>query len=175
MAQDPQDDLPPPIEATPSLTPVIPPPGSPDAARRAGAASAAPVQAAPVAAPLPLERLAFTGGRKPATETVPLDFPFERDGVLIEAVTVRRLTVADVADAVDGPDYAQHGIWALYAAQAGLPIGVLRGLDEDDGDRVLEVARRFLPRVFAAILAVTADAATSSMPTPESGAATSPG
>ncbi|MDC7787374.1 phage tail assembly protein [Rhodoplanes tepidamans] len=168
------DDLPSPIDVERSLTPVAPPPGSPDHARRSGAsapAGAAPATQTPAPAaarPLPAERLAFKGRAR--EEVIALDWPFERDGNVVETITVRRLTVAEVAEVVDSGALAEHGLWAVWAAQAGLTVGELRGLDEDDGGRVTEACNRFLPRVFAATLAGTADAATSSGPTSATGA-----
>lgn len=149
-------------EERPALPPVDP----------AGAPTTA---AAADAVPLPAERLAFRPrAGKAAEETVPLDYPFERDGVVIDSITVRRLTVAEVAEVADAGDAKALGMWAFYAVQTGLPVGVLRGLDEDDGDRVVEVARRFLPRAFRAMLNRSDGEETSSSPSPEPGAATSP-
>ncbi|RAI31234.1 hypothetical protein CH338_26205, partial [Rhodoplanes elegans] len=121
--------------------------------------------------PLPAERLKFAG--RPREETITLDWPFERDGAVVETVTVRRLTVAEVAEVVDSGALAEHGLWAIWATQAGLTIGELRGLDEDDGQRVTEVADRFLPRAFAAVSGGSS-AANGSAVSPPSGAATSP-
>lgn len=149
--------------------PVVPPvePG-------ASLAAAVPADApADVRAPLPAERLTFRPGKKPLSETIELEYPFEWNGELVESITVRRLTVAEVADIAD-VDFERFGLWAIYAAQAGLPVGVLRGLVEDDGDRFTAVSRGFLPRAFAVTLTTLAAGETPSSPTPASGAPTSP-
>lgn len=169
------DALPTPIEGSPALAPVPPPPGSPDHARRQGGTSAAaPAAPAQKATPLPVERLAFRPVGRPLTETVTLDYPFEWKGELVSSITVRRLTVAEVSELVEGGAFETERMWAIYAAQSGLPAGVLRGMMEDDGDRVVEANRRFLPRAFAETLNRTDAAATSSPSIPETGDPTSP-
>jgi hypothetical protein len=136
--------------------------------------SAGGVVPGPAELPAPA-RLIFRGNTKPLVEVIALDFPFEWEGRLVDSVTVRRLTVAEVAEAVDQDEFEQHGIWAVFAAQCGLPVAVLRGMIEDDGARVMDANHRFLPRAFAAIVAHAENAATASVRTPASGAATSPG
>lgn len=103
------------------------------------AAAAGPAMARPEAA-----RLRFVGSR-PVETTVPLDFPFEHDGRLVEAITIRRLTVAEVPAVLDAMDGVLDR-YVAYAAMCGLPAAVLRGLDFDDGERVTEIAHDFLPR-----------------------------
>lgn len=161
-----------PIDAYPPVAPTeqpVLPPVDPD-----GAVPVPPAADAEQAAPLPVERLAFRPGAKPLSEDVLLDWPFEWQGRVVDRVTVRRLTVAEVGDLADSGDLQRLGMWAFYAAQTGLPAGVLRGLIEDDGDRVTDANRRFLPSAFAATLTRLDDAAISSSPTTTSGEPTSP-
>lgn len=92
----------------------------------------------------PIERLAFVAA---PTVTVPLQYPFVREGGTVDSITVRRLTVGEVGDVLDSlpPDFDNHDI---YAVMTGLPAPVLRGLVDVDGDKVMAVAYDFLPLVF---------------------------
>jgi hypothetical protein len=136
--------------------------------------AAAPVAVAAAAErPLPFERLSFVRS-KATEEVVPLDFPFEWQSRTVDSVTVRRLAAFEVAEVAESEDFAAAGMWAIYAAQSGLPAGVIRGMMEDDCDRVVEVNRRFLPRAFREMLNRSDAAATPSSATPESGAPTPP-
>lgn len=146
------DNLPPPIDpGLPPLTPVTPPAGSPDAARRAGAGPAASpaaqsAKAAPKVRPQ-VEALEFVDDGGEAA-SVTLRRPFDRKGVRVATITVRRLITQELVDLVAGgtvPD-----LYDAYALMTGLPAAVLRGLDADDGMAVAEAAFDFLPRTLAA-------------------------
>lgn len=138
------DDLPPPIDAEPKLQPVPPPEGSPDYARRHGApVEPEAVQSAPVVEPPPVvAALDFVAGR---SHVIALDYPFRLDDKLIEAIEVKRLSMRAVSDLVATDRH--RDLYEIYAEMTGLPAAVVRGLDADDGDRVMEAGWRFLPRV----------------------------
>ena len=106
-------------------------------------AAAEPVPPAPRVSRL-IEQLAFVAA--PAV-TVPLQYPFVREGRAVDSITVRRLTVGEVGDVLDSlpPDFDNHDI---YAVMTGLPAPALRGLVDVDGDKVMAVAYDFLPLVF---------------------------
>jgi len=108
---------------------------------QAPAKAPAPAAAAKRALPPPAT-LAFLPGR---SIDVILECPFEWGGRVVEAVEVRRLTVAEVGEVVE-----QHGdtavLYDFYAAMTGLPVAVLRGLVDDDYQAVAEAAFGFLPR-----------------------------
>ena len=103
-------------------------------------------EAAPAAAPS--VSFASEVGR---SEVVTLDYPLVVNGVTLSHVTVRRLTVKDVAD------YAERlrSLPEDQRARVRLPMfdqpdAVLDALDDDDAERLSEVAQRFLPRRFRA-------------------------
>jgi hypothetical protein len=158
-----------PIESYPVVAeadrPTLPPA---DAPPPAGETTAAPADK-----PLPFERLSFVAG-KSVEEVVPLDFPFKWQGRTVASVTVRRLAAFEVAQVAESEEFASAGMWAIYGTQSGLPAGVIRGMMEDDCDRVVEVNRRFLPRAFRETLNRLDAAASPSSATPESGAPTPP-
>ncbi|CAH1649641.1 phage tail assembly protein [Chelatococcus asaccharovorans] len=90
----------------------------------------------------------FVGGQ-PRSQTVALEYPLELDGVRYDAVTVRRLTVAEVSA------YAEALTAARDADQPAprfpmfdVPDAVLDHLDDDDAEAVNKVALDFLPRRF---------------------------
>lgn len=105
--------------------------------------TAAPVQAGPTVAVLE-----FVGEKKPFVE-VPLTYPFKWDGVVVETIVVRRLTVQAMGDFWDGlPTDGRYDRMDVYAAMCGLPAPVIRALPEPDGTRVTEACFDFLPRDF---------------------------
>jgi len=107
-------------------------------------ATAAPAMAGGNRPPLPAERLKFM---RDAQVAVPLEYPFERDGVLVETITLRRLTVIEVGEVLDAlPE--NFDFYDIYAAMADQPAAVLRGLIDVDGEKVAEVGYSFLPRRF---------------------------
>lgn len=138
--------LPPPIATTPELTPVRPPPGSPDFKGATGARSpAAQPLEAPLPAPKPMTALEFLDpGRR--IKTVPLKHPFRWNGTDVSSISVRRLATAEVASWRERVTANQADSYDLYATMTGLPAPVLRGLDSDDGEDVLAAAFDFLPR-----------------------------
>lgn len=138
------EDLPPPIADTPSLPPVAPPIGSPDAARRtAEAVAPAPAPAKPN--PPLVAALDFVDRK---ARDVPLQYPFVLDGRRISVITVRRLLTAQVAVLCQGGKAPDP--FDCYAVMTGLPAPVLRGLDGDDGQAVAEAAYDFLPLLLRA-------------------------
>lgn len=104
----------------------------------------APGAAAPAAkAPPPVEQLDFLPG-KVREVTVPLDYPFRWNGAEVREVTVRRLSTGEIGAVLDAAGET-YTLYDIYAAMTGLPAAVLRGMDDDDNARVLEVAGDFLP------------------------------
>lgn len=91
----------------------------------------------------PAAKLNFVGG-KAWTTAVPLDFPFDLAGRVVEEVSLHRLTTAEMGELVDrlGTTFTR---WDMVAAMAGLPVEVLRGMEAGDGDRVMEAGIHFLP------------------------------
>jgi len=89
-------------------------------------------------------RLVFTGSAAWSKEVL-LDFPFEWEGRVVDTITVRRLTTAEMGEVVTrtGEGFDQ---WDVFAAMTRLPAAVLRGLEAGDGDAVTGVAWDFLPR-----------------------------
>ncbi len=110
-----------------------------------------PSQQAKVIKPVEVATLDFINPSA-FTKTVKLKHPFKLDGVVIERVTITRLSlgqvgiIADRMKTEEGADPIE-----FYAAMAGLPVPVLRGMKEVDGMAVMEAATPFLPR-FADLL-----------------------
>ena len=81
---------------------------------------------------------------------VPLVHAFNWQGKKIDAIYVRRLTVAQVGQLASKLQGGAFDRYDIYAAQTGLPAHILRGLLDDDGDAVTEKCQDFFPRVFRA-------------------------
>lgn len=79
---------------------------------------------------------------------VPLQHAFRLDGKTISSVRVRRLTVAEVGRIVRNMSKPGWDRYEIYSAQTGLPAPVLRGLLDDDGDKVTEKCADFFPHFF---------------------------
>ena len=96
----------------------------------------------------PVAKLEFVDAAK-REKVIPVEHPFRWDGAVVTSITVRRLVTDEVADLLartaGGGDISRYEI---YAAMTGLPPAVLRGLDDEDGDRVTAACYDFLPRVF---------------------------
>lgn len=142
------EELPPPVDAEPALKPVMPPPGSPDYQRRFGAdASGAAERTAPAEAskPAPLPLVAALEFSDPRSKVVPITHRFTFDGRTFSEVTVRRLSMVAVDKLVDE---RRHGdLYEVIAEMTSVPAAVLRGMDADDGDRLVAESRDFLPRI----------------------------
>ena len=143
------EELPPPVDdAEPALKPVMPPPGSPDYQRRFGAdASGAAERTAPAEAgkPAPLPLVAALEFSDPRSKVVPITHRFTFDGRTFSEVTVRRLSMVAVDKLVDE---RRHGdLYEVISEMTSVPAAVLRGMDADDGDRLVAESRDFLPRI----------------------------
>lgn len=138
------ETLPPPIDAEPALTPVMPASGRP---MNAEGASAAGVDSASVE-PVDVASLAFTGSAR--EKTLPLQFPFDLDGKHHNEVCIRRLTTQEVGD-IMGAGSRSLDLYQVYSVMTGLPPAVLRGLDAEDGLAVTGVCSSFLPRLLKAV------------------------
>ena len=110
--------------------------------------SAAPPFAAPAPAsnlsppPATAAVLDFVGASH--SKSVQLKYPFRLGGAVIDQITVRRLTIGELEVLVSGANGLSY--MAVYAVMTGLPVEVLRGLIDEDGDAVTEAAYDFLPR-----------------------------
>lgn len=94
--------------------------------------------------PMPAARLKFL---RDTQVEVPLEFPFEWEGQIVEKIVIRRLTVGEVGDLVDSlPGTFDN--YDVYAAMCGLPGEVLRGMIDQDAEKLIEVGYDFLPRMF---------------------------
>ena len=138
------ETLPPPIDAEPVLTPVMPASGRP---MDAEGASASGVDSASVE-PVDVASLAFTGTAR--EKTLPLQFPFDLDGKRHYEVRIRRLTTQEVGDLMGGGS-RNLDLYRVYSVMTGLPPAVLRGLDAEDGLAVTGVCSSFLPRLLKAV------------------------
>ncbi|QFT70681.1 hypothetical protein FIU93_28110 [Labrenzia sp. THAF35] len=81
---------------------------------------------------------------------VPLEHAFTWEGKKVDAIYVRRLTVAQVGQLASKLQSGAFDRYDIYAAQTGFPAAVLRGLMDDDGDAVTERCQDFFPRAFRA-------------------------
>lgn len=93
-------------------------------------------------------KLDFVDAAKRET-SIPLAYPFEWEGAVVKSITARRLVTDEVAELLARAS-GDEGIsrYEIYAEMTGLPAAVLRGLDDEDGDRVVAACYDFLPRVF---------------------------
>jgi hypothetical protein len=116
-------------------------------------------------------------GDRPRSHSVRLEWPVEYMGTRYEAITVRRLTTAEVAAFMQkvaehheaNPEAADEVMrFPIFFDERGEPVPdeVMDGLDDDDAVPLNEAAVRFLPRRFRA--------ATEPTSTPQPGEATGP-
>lgn len=77
-------------------------------------------------------------------ETIPLAYPIEFNGRTWSAITLKRLTSADLKTYFDMPPSDRVNDTPWFDA----PREVLAALDLDDEDRVMERADRFIPARF---------------------------
>lgn len=89
-------------------------------------------------------------------QEVPLKHPFKWKGRVVDVVTVKRLTLGQVDIFVRRAAKTSFSTFDIYAEMTGLPADVLRGLVDEDGDAVVDVAYDFLPRQLKAESASTA-------------------
>lgn len=88
-------------------------------------------------------------------QEVPLKYPFKWKGQVVAVVTVKRLTLGQVDIFVRRAAKTSFSTFDIYAEMTGLPAEVLRGLVDEDGDAVVDVAYDFLPRQLKAESAST--------------------
>lgn len=89
-------------------------------------------------------------------QKVPLKHPFRWKGQVVDFITVKRLTLGQVDIFVRRAAKTSFSTFDIYAEMTGLPADVLRGLVDEDGDAVVDVAYDFLPRPLKAETASTA-------------------
>lgn len=98
------------------------------------------------------------------SEVVPLQYPVEYDGRVWTAITVSRMTLAQIRDFI--ADIARD------ADKARLPMfdappEVMDSLDPDDDDLIGEVVERFMPRRLRPADGLTPDSGASTSPSSE--------
>ncbi|WP_404291564.1 hypothetical protein ACD578_05435 [Microvirga sp. RSM25] len=108
-------------------------------------------------APIKIEYLPQAG--KPIEEIVTLDYPFTYGERHVSALTVRRMTVAQV-DAVvaalkagESVGLAPHMV--TFPDGEPVPAAVIAALMDDDDARLFEVMQSFLPRRLRPVFAPT--------------------
>lgn len=84
---------------------------------------------------------------------IPLEWPVSFEGRDYDAISIRRMTVAEVASFVEtiktmAPDARFRFPMFIDETGAPIPNEVMDGLDDDDGRRVEEAAVDFLPQRF---------------------------
>ncbi|ACE99252.1 hypothetical protein Rpal_0693 [Rhodopseudomonas palustris TIE-1] len=144
------EELPPPVDTEPALKPVAPPPGSPDYVRRNGADVSGATETTPAAEaskPALPPLVAALGFRGERSKSVTLAHPFTFEGCEISEVTVRRLTMMQVDNLVTARRH--DDLYEVFSEMTGLPASVLRGMDCDDGDRIIAEGKDFLPRTIS--------------------------
>ena len=104
-----------------------------------------PPAAAPVTVKVEAEiaELEFLG--EVHRKEIPLQYPFRFNGNEVHTITVSRLRIGDVDRFIQRAQGGSFTTFDIYAAMTGLPVGVLRGLIDLDGDTVTEVCFDFLP------------------------------
>ncbi|WP_150522778.1 phage tail assembly protein [Roseibium sediminis] len=93
----------------------------------------------------PAEQLNFRSPESSRLREVPLDHPFDRDGKEVNSIWVRKLTGGEVEDLVRNAD-GDLTYFKVYEVQTGYPEAVLRGLMDEDLEKVKEVCADFFPR-----------------------------
>lgn len=81
---------------------------------------------------------------------IPIQHPFILNGETVDTVTVRRLRIGDVDRAIKRAQAGPFSLFDIYAEMTGLPAAVLRGLIDEDGDKVTDACYDFLPRALRA-------------------------
>jgi len=98
-------------------------------------------------------KIAFVDSDK-RSRSVDLDWPLMVDGAELKTIVVRRLTVQQVSEFVEGLHGADakfiHFPMFFRADGERIDNAVLDALDDDDASRLLEVSADFLPRRFRA-------------------------
>lgn len=104
-------------------------------------ASVAPI---PEEQAAPFEELDFIGdGHR---RIVQLAHPFRRAGGEVRSIEVRRLRIGEIDTILRNMGDRPVSLFDIYAQMCGVPIAVLRGLVDEDGDAVTAAAFDFLPR-----------------------------
>ena len=92
----------------------------------------------------PIAELQFLGSTH--MKELTLQHPFMRDGVTVSAITVRRLRIGDIDRFIKRARTGSFSTFEIYAEMTRLPVDVLRGLIDEDGDAVTDACYDFLPR-----------------------------
>ena len=80
---------------------------------------------------------------KPREKLVPIDFPVEFDGIVYEAIKVRRISGKELQTYFDGLGVA--GVFNIPPV-VDCPMEVWDAMDADDQEKVDEIALAFMPR-----------------------------
>lgn len=90
--------------------------------------------------------LEFVGEAKPF-RVITLAYPFRWNGIVHDAIVVRRMTVRELIEFWDQlPEDRTYDRTDAYAVMCGLPAAVLRALPDIDGFAVNGACLDFLPR-----------------------------
>ncbi len=108
------------------------------------ASSELKLEAAEAQKPEPELQLEFIG--EGHFRVVPLKYGFRLDGAAVSSVTVRRLTIGQVDILLKRLATTTISTFEIYSEMTSLPVAVLRGLIDEDGDAVTDAAYDFLPR-----------------------------
>lgn len=84
--------------------------------------------------------------------SISLEYPLEVDGVVVDAINLRRMSAAQVVELADVETREGFDDAALFAMVCDQPAEVLRNLDADDWLTFREAVLDFLPRRFRAAL-----------------------
>jgi len=91
----------------------------------------------------------------------PFVHPFRLDGREVRGFTARKLTLGEVGRIVEAMRADEDAdLIVFYEVMTGLPAAVIRGLIEEDGQKLVDTCYPFLPRVAQTLI---------SLQTPEAG------
>jgi hypothetical protein len=109
--------------------------------------------AAPAAPPL----VAVLDFLEPRRLETPFAHPFRWNGEEVRGFAARRLSLAEVGRLVESArGQEDFDPIEFYSVMTGLPAAVIRGLDADDGELLVETCYPFLPRVAQQVISLVA-------------------
>jgi hypothetical protein len=111
-------------------------------------------------------------GDRPREKRISLEWPVAYDGKTYSAITLRRLTVAEVSDFIESLDGETKLRVPMFFDDDGaaIPAAVMAALDDDDAAEIDEASVAFLPRRFRAAPEKTTETASA----PSAGEAIAP-
>lgn len=90
------------------------------------------------------DQIEFVDIGRPRSEVVTLEWPVRVGVQIIDRVTVRRMTTAQMIAFAENSESDKRARFPMF----DVPAEVLDHLDPDDDERLSEVVARFLPRRF---------------------------